>query len=305
MISIVMPIFNAECFLSKAIDSVINQTLKDWELLLIDDGSNDSSLNICNEYAIKDTRIKVIHQKNKGVSIARKVGIELAQGEYSIHVDADDWIDPTALEDLYIKAKTENADIVISDYFINENNKQFISRQNLNSFNPNLILIEILNNKLFGALWNKLIRTNLYKKYNAQFFHGINYCEDVLICAQILKHLEVKVAYLNKAFYHYTINNNSITHKISRKSYESRKLFQTKLYEILVDPIYKEAKSITTLGIFVEGFMNNCLTKEEIHDEFIKNQYAAFHYTKSLRWLVGYFFIKIGWYKLAHRFIKY
>lgn len=300
-----MPIFNAEQYLSKAINSIISQTLKDWELLLIDDGSNDLSPQICDRYSLKDSRIKVIHKNNEGVAMARKTGIELAQGEYSIHVDSDDWIEPTTLEELYRKVQSENADIVISDYFINENNKQILSKQCPKTSNPNFILIEILNNTLFGALWNKLIRTDLYKKYNAKFFQDINYCEDVLICAQLLKHSEIKVVYLNKAFYHYRINYNSITHNIARKDYETRKRFQIKLNEILTDNIYIKSKQISALGIFIEGFINNCLTRKEIHDEFIKNQYAAFHYVKSSRWLLGYLFIKFGWYKLAHLFIKY
>ena len=305
MISVIMPIFNAERFLPRAINSIINQTIKDWELLLIDDGSTDSSPRICDEFVSKDKRIKVIHKKNEGVAIARKIGIELAKGEYSIHVDADDWIEPIALEKFYKKAQKENADVVISDYFINTHDKQILSKQCPKSLDPNIILIDILNNTLFGALWNKLIRTSLYNKYNAKFFNGINYCEDVLICAQILKYPEVKVEYINTACYHYTINNESITHNISRKNYEIRKLFLLELDKILTDKKYLKAKQIAALGVFTEGFINNCLNKKEIHNEFLKNQYAAFHYTQNSRWLIGYVFIKIGCYKLAHLLIKY
>lgn len=300
-----MPIYNAEKYLHKAINSILSQTINDWELILIDDGSTDSSSSICEQYAIQDKRIKVIHKINEGVAMARDAGIKLAQGEYSIHVDSDDWIEPIALEELYKRAQKENADIVISDYFINENNKQVLSLQCPNTTNPNLILINILNKTLFGALWNKLIRTELYQKYNLKFFQNINYCEDVLICAQLLKHSEVKVVYLNKALYHYRINFNSITHNISRQHYLVRKMFQTKLDEILTDNIYIKSKQISALGVFTEGFMNNCLTIKEIHDEFIKNQYAAFHYVNSPRWLLGYLFIKIGCYKIARLFIRY
>lgn len=304
-ISIIMPVYNAEKSLNKSINSIITQSMKDWELLLINDGSNDSSPNLCDYFKSKDSRIKVFHKKNEGVSKARQIGINNASGKYCIHVDADDWIEPTMLEELYNKAIIENADIVITDYFINSNDQQILCKQQPTSLQPNDVLLDIFNNKIFGALWNKLIRTNLYKKYNAQFFHEINYCEDVLICAQLMRHKEVKVSYLNKAFYHYYINPNSITHTITRKTYESRKLYQKRLNELLTDKLYDKAKKISSLNIFVEGFMNKCLTNQEIYSEFKRNEYAAFHYVKSLRWLIGYFLIKIKCYSIAHKFIRY
>lgn len=304
-VSIIMPIYNAEKYLHRAINSILSQTMNDWELILIDDGSTDLSYSICEQYATQDRRIKVIHKINEGVAMARKMGIENAIGEYSIHFDSDDWAESTMLEELYNKAKVENVDIVIADYFVNSNKGQILCKQEPTFLQPNNILLDIFDNKLFGALWNKLIRTNLYKKYNAKFFHGINYCEDVLICAQIMKHQEVKITYLGKAFYHYYINQTSITHTITRKVYESRKSYQQKLNEILTDKIYDKSKKISSLNIFVEGFINKCLSKQEINTEFKKNEYTAFHYVKSLRWFIGYFLIKIKCYSIAHKFIQY
>lgn len=304
-VSIIMPVYNAEKYLHRAINSILSQTMKEWELILINDGSTDSSASICEEYTDLDERVKVIHKENEGVAIARKIGIENATGEYSIHFDSDDWAEPTMLEELYNKAKIENSDMVIADYFINDKKKQILCKQEPTSLQPSKVLIDIFNNKLFGALWNKLIRTNLYKKYSATFFYGINYCEDVLVCAQIMKHQEVKIAYLDKAFYHYYINENSITHIITRKVYKSRKLYQEKLNEILTEKFYDKAKKISSLNIFTEGFMNKCLSKQEIISEFKNNEYAAFHYVKSPRWLIGYFMIKIKCYSIAHIFIKY
>lgn len=304
-VSVIMPVYNAEKSLSKSINSILTQSMKDWELLLIDDGSTDSSPSLCDDFKSKDSRIKVFHKINEGVSKARQIGINNASGKYSIHVDADDWIEPTMLEELYNMAIKENADIVIADYFINSDKKQMICKQKPVSLQSNNVLLDILNNKLFGALWNKLIQTNLYRKYNAQFFHDINYCEDVLICAQIMKHQEVKVSYISKAFYHYYINQNSITHTITHKVYEGRKLYQQKLNEVLTDRLYDKAKKISSLNVFIEGFMNKCLSKQEIINEFKKNEYAAFHYVSSPRWLIGYFLIKIKCYSIAHKFIRY
>lgn len=304
-ISIIMPVFNAEKYLNRAINSVLSQTIKDWELIIVNDGSTDSTFSICEKFTILDKRIKVIHKKNEGVAMARKTGIENAVGEYSIHFDSDDWAEPTMLEELYLKAKTEKADIVIADFFINEKDKQYISKQKPTVLAPNSILVDILQGKLFGALWNKLIRTELYSIYNATFYNNINYREDVLICAQILRNQNIEISYLDKPFYHYFANQNSITHKISRATYQNQIEFLKKINEILTDKQYNQAKDFTSLCIFLDGFINNCFTKEEIASEFKKNEYFALHYTKSLRWKLGYFLIKLGYYKLAHLFIKY
>ena len=304
-VSIIMPVFNAERYLHKAINSIISQTMEDWELIIIDDGSTDSSFSICKQYSAQDKRIKVIQKANEGVAIARQTGINHAIGKYSIHVDADDWIEPIMLEELYEKAESESIDFLLLDYYINCKSKQTLVSQKPTINQPHEIINDILENKLFGALWNKFIRTELYKKYNVKFFYGINYCEDVLTCVQILKNKEVKTAYLNKAFYHYVTNTNSITHNISRAKYEMRKQFQMKLNEFLIEDYYTKAKMFSSLAVFVEGFINNCLTKQEIMDEFKINRYAAFHYVKSPRWLIGYLLIQLRCYKLAHIFIGY
>ena len=112
LISIIVPVYNAEKTLQRCIHSLQCQTFTDFEILLIDDGSLDYSGQICDEYSAKDRRIRVIHKRyNKGVSSARQTGIDIAQGKYTIHVDPDDWVEPTMLEELYQKAVEHNADM--------------------------------------------------------------------------------------------------------------------------------------------------------------------------------------------------
>ena len=116
-ISIIIPIFNAEAYLKQCIQSVIGQTYNDWELLLVNDGSTDSSGTICDEYAICDNRIRIIHKENTGVSDTRNVGLDLAQGEFIIFLDADDyWCDNTALEVLIHAAEKYGLDVVRGEY---------------------------------------------------------------------------------------------------------------------------------------------------------------------------------------------
>ena len=120
MISIIIPIYNVEDYLNKCIDSIIYQTYSDWELILVDDGSFDSSPAICDSYATCDSRIKVIHKINEGVSKARNIGIEIAQGEYIVFCDADDYVDPNYLKQ-FLK-NNKNADLVITGYYFDTNN---------------------------------------------------------------------------------------------------------------------------------------------------------------------------------------
>lgn len=116
-ISIIVPVYKAEKYLNRCVDSILAQTFTDFELLLIDDGSPDKSGEICDEYARKDSRVRVIHKENGGVSSARQRGLDESIGEYTIHADPDDWVEPTMLEELYNKANKEDADMVICDFF--------------------------------------------------------------------------------------------------------------------------------------------------------------------------------------------
>ena len=119
IISVILPVFNMEKYIDRCVNSVIGQSFSDWELILVDDGSTDGSGNICDEYAKKDSRIRVIHKKNGGVASARQIGTDEAEGKYSIHCDADDWIDSNMLENMYSEAQKENADIVVSNFYYN------------------------------------------------------------------------------------------------------------------------------------------------------------------------------------------
>lgn len=114
-VSVIAPVYNVEKYIDRCIKSVLGQTLRDIELILVDDGSPDDCGKICDGYAATDSRIKVIHKENGGVSAARNDGLSIATGEYVIFVDSDDWVEPDACEVMYQSAKNNNADIVIGD----------------------------------------------------------------------------------------------------------------------------------------------------------------------------------------------
>ena len=117
-VSIIIPVYNATDSIRKMLDSILAQTLHEFEVLMIDDGSTDESGRILEEYSAKDKRFKVFHKLKEGVAMARQMGVYNARGEFCIHAAADDWMDPTMLEALYAKARAEDADVVIADYFV-------------------------------------------------------------------------------------------------------------------------------------------------------------------------------------------
>ena len=210
-ISVIVPIYKAENYLHKCIDSILAQTFQDFQLILVDDGSPDKSGKICDDYAVKDSRIEVIHKQNGGVMSARKCGILSARGLYSIQIDPDDWVEPSLLEDLFQEAIQEKADMVICDFVEHYEGKSSISNQKPESLFHTEVMKEMFT-RLMGSTCNKLIRTLCYKQYNVIFFEDLVLLEDLLLMFQLLLH-PIKVAYVPKALYHYerNINPNSLT----------------------------------------------------------------------------------------------
>lgn len=211
-ISVIVPVYKAEAYLHRCVDSLLAQTFTDFEILLVDDGSPDKSGEICDEYARKDSRVRVFHKENGGVSSARQCGMDYARGEYTIHADPDDWVDPTMLEELYRKAKEEDADMVICDFYEERKNKTIYVRQQPSSLDHETVLCELFG-QLFASCWNKLVRRDRYKEFGVRFPLELSCCEDLYVNVCFISK-NIKITYLNRAFYHYdqVVNENSILH---------------------------------------------------------------------------------------------
>lgn len=222
-VSIITPVYKAETTIRKCLDSFLAQTLQDWEQILVDDGSPDNSGQICDEYAKRDSRFRVIHQQNAGVSAARQVGLEAATGEYVIHADPDDWVEPGMLEELYAKAKEDDADMVICDYLAD-----FADHSDYRKQCPSSLDAETVLNEMFGCIHgsccNKLVRRSCIERCGARFPKGINYCEDVCFNVQLLIH-DIKVTYLNKAYYHYVQVTSSLTNHYTLATLNTQKRY--------------------------------------------------------------------------------
>ena len=118
LVSVIIPVYKVEKYIAECIESILAQTYTNFRLILVDDGTPDNAGKICDEYALKDNRIKVIHKSNGGVASARQMGVDNALGNYTIHADSDDWVEPTMLEELYKKAIEKDADMVICDFYV-------------------------------------------------------------------------------------------------------------------------------------------------------------------------------------------
>lgn len=210
-ISIIVPVYNSENYLYKCINSIISQDFKNFELILINDGSTDNSGQICDKYAQQDSRIKVIHKKNNGQASARNIGLQISKGNYISFVDSDDWIDTKMYSELYKLIKIYDADISVCAI---EMVKEEIVRNNIDEYNYNLSNIEALeslyatNNVLTDwGVCNKLYRSFLWK--DLRFEEGIVY-EDVMPNIKCLYNSR-NVAYTNKSLYYYRQTENSTT----------------------------------------------------------------------------------------------
>ena len=240
IVSVVIPIYKAEETLLRCLDSLKTQTFTDFEVLMVDDGSPDRCGEIIDAYARKDSRFKAFHKENGGVSSARQFGIDHAIGEYTIHADPDDWVEPTMLEELYKKAKEVDADMVICDFFENTYKGQKYIKQQPSGFDHNSVLHDLFHH-LHGSCCNKLIKSDCYSKYNVRFPEGISFCEDKYVIASILKN-EVKVTYLPSAFYHYVRDDkSSLSMRYTDKTYEEH-LYLRDLFDSLLgdSPIYED-----------------------------------------------------------------
>lgn len=216
LISIIIPVYNASKFLEKCLDSVINQTFKNLQIILIDDGSVDKSGDICDFYSKKDSRIEVIHQKNQGLSKARNVGLSIAKGEYITFIDSDDYIelDTYSTVDKAIKENKYPDLIFFREKSVNINGKTIY----INGEKPTEKIIKV--DKAFAEqrIIGELINGVCDKVFKAEIINGISfevgkmYGEDFRFNLEMLQRVK-EVVYIDQIKYSYVMNPNSVTHK--------------------------------------------------------------------------------------------
>lgn len=218
-ISVIIPVYNTQDYVEKCVNSILNQSLKDIEIILINDGSTDGSLEKLKKYE-KDKRVMIINKKNEGVSVARNIGLEKAIGEYIYFIDADDYLqNNTVLEKIYLNSKNNNLDILIFDYYReSKGKKEYIRNFDLKNdkfLEKNQVLMDLMKEKFWGSIWNKLIRRELFLKNNIEFFKNLSLREDLLVVIKLVFFAD-KIGKLNEALYNYVQHDLQSMKKMNR-----------------------------------------------------------------------------------------
>jgi len=219
LISVIIPVFNAEPYLRQCVDSVLAQTYDDIEVILVDDGSQDQSGRICDDYQSVDRRIRVIHQENGGTSDARNHGLEIASGRYIGFVDCDDFIDPTFYKVLHDLIVSHQSDIAMVSYRTVENSKVSVRDDSGDErvLNREMSVQELLaDRKVQNYVWNKLYRRELFETLR---FPVHNVYDDVVIMYELFQRSS-SVAFREEALYNYRIRRDSIVHTDSHRKRE-------------------------------------------------------------------------------------
>lgn len=248
LISIVIPVYNVEKYLSRCLESILSQSLKEIEIIIVNDGSTDNSLEICRNYQQKDSRIIIIDKKNEGVSVARNTGIENASGKYIGFVDPDDWIEKNMYENMYNTIEKFECSIAFCNYSKDSRlgstiktlkfNKDFLGKLDIiNDLIANMIGMEDILPKYYyvmGCVWRCLYRRDFIEKFNLRFVPGITIMEDLLFSVQALVYCD-KACIDHGVYYHYMKNKSSSLHKYNEKMWQDLVVVHNKLEEILED----------------------------------------------------------------------
>lgn len=270
LVSVIIPVYNVKKYAYQCISSVINQTYKNLEIILVDDGSTDGSGNICDSFGELDNRIKVIHKKNSGLGLSRNAGLDLASGDYIYFIDSDDFISEDIIQKLMSEISTYQLDTIIGGYIrTNEEGKELYSKKyNSVIYRDNEVKTKLLP-KLIGSspykkdsirmsVWNVMFSKKVVKENNVKFVSERKYISEDIIWDMDYYNKAKKVKLVNYDGYYYRVRSNSLTKQFN---YEKRILQIRDLY------LYEKGK-LLELGIFQ-------VSKERLAREFFINLSAC------------------------------
>ena len=222
VVSVIVPVYNAQKSLARCIDSILNQTFKDFELILLDDGSTDTSGEICDRYAEIDERVRVIHKENSGVSDTRNRGLDIAEGKYLQFLDSDDWITPEATG-LFVRTVEENqCDMVIADFYrvIGER----VSQKGAIEEDGLMDQVTFAENMLqkpadfyYGVLWNKLYKREIVESYRLRMDSSVSGCEDFMFNLEYVRHIRSVYALKVPVYYYVKTKGSLVSQGMSVK----------------------------------------------------------------------------------------
>lgn len=275
VISVIIPIYNMEPYLRQCIDSVAGQTFKNFEVILVDDGSTDNSGKICDEYAVKDSRIHVLHKENQGLSSAWNDGIRLSKGKWIVFVDSDDWIDRTYFETMLKDPRSEKADLIIASGFIREKENQQIVETSfkapfflkkgeerdflkIKALNVSEKTKDQRNQQGLMSTWNKFYKASFLKQgaflFDSKIRAGLP--NDAIFNFEVFDKADIVIG-MPCVCYHYRIRGNSGTRKYDSNILEQSYYVVEQLYKCFGrqnrSAAVENALSVFTFKLFVTG----------------------------------------------------
>lgn len=269
-ISVIIPVYNVEKYLDKCIQSVVNQTYTNLEIILINDGSTDNSGCICDDWSRQDDRILVIHQKNSGVSKARNVGIEHAEGEYICFVDADDYLEGDGLKNLYSKMK-EDTQLVCGGYV----DESIYGNVCVNDFDKYDDLYECILHGTGGVPWGKLYRKDIINNHHIRFHEEIYISEDMIFNLEYGRYVQKWYVVQQNVYRYNRVNESSI---ISSVSYKDAKCY-LEFFDLLKNELMQNGYDTNTVIkhiekrkiALLERILSSVKSREDFFDIFKTN----------------------------------
>lgn len=265
-VSVIIAVYNIERYIERCILSVINQSLKEIEIIVVNDGSNDNSSIIINNLSKKDPRIKVINKKNEGLVEARKSGMNIANGEYLLFIDGDDWIEKECLYKLYKSAYKNNSDIVqFNAYKSYDDRKYHLNMFNRDKYNTCRSLDSIFLDYIRPNIWSKLVKHDFIKSKNIIFPENLSYGEDLAISTVLFMH-EPKISFVDEPLYNYYQRETSITNVVNKRILEvDNVIIYIKDYLIKLS-LYEKYKDEFDFMVFLHLFIYRILEARNLTD---------------------------------------
>lgn len=259
LVTVIVPIYNVKNYLKHCLDSIINQTYSKLEIILVDDGSTDGCANICDEYAKADNRVRVIHKKNAGLGMARNSGLEIANGEFVVYVDSDDWLEKNMVEKMLMAIDQEQADLAVCGYKKQTSNGKIISTNKccskrtvfLNDEIKNMVLLPILGAEADAqndieremCVWTNMYRMSIIRENYLRFVSERVYLsEDLFYNIDYIMRVK-RAVFIPECLYNYRVNSISLTNMYRKNRFQLLCNLYNKEIDILLRyNIYEDAK---------------------------------------------------------------
>lgn len=280
-ISVIVPVYKAEKFIHRCVESILSQMYDNIELILVDDGSPDNSGALCDEYALKDNRVRVIHQVNSGVAVARNAGLDKATGEYIAFVDSDDYIDVAMYYEMMKINQQYDCDLVLCDCYKENESTKIIFTHDIregyydkdmlyNEYFPTLLMTNSVDYPPTISNCVCLFKRKLIEENNLRYKEGMRFSEDLLFGSQAAYYTNSFYYMKNKAFYHYVLNNESVTHIF----FPNKWIMMRSLYEYIKEFFgnVEDFDFSKQINISLLYFVYNCISEINNSDMDKKNR---------------------------------